>query len=64
VFQWEPDRCMVKLLTLLNTTLNMTVKHSNNSNNIFNNSFTMEDIKVILLEAVVDSKTVKMSDPV
>tara|TARA_B110001450_G_scaffold113104_1_gene106844 strand:+ start:2498 stop:2665 length:168 start_codon:yes stop_codon:yes gene_type:complete len=55
---------MVKLLTLLNTTLNMTVKHSNNSNNIFNNSFTMEDIKVILLEAVVDSKTVKMSDPV
>ena len=64
MFQWELDRCMVKLLTLLNTTLNMTVKHSNNSNNIFNNSFTMEDIKVILLEAVVDSKTVKMSDPV
>jgi hypothetical protein len=37
----------------------MTVKHSNN---IFNNSSIMEDIKVILLEAVVDSKTVKMSD--
>jgi len=37
----------------------MTVKRSNN---IFNNSSIMEDIKVILLEAVVDSKTVKMSD--
>jgi hypothetical protein len=50
---------MEKLVTLLNTTLGMTVKHSNN---IFNNSFIMEDIKANLLEAVVDSKTVKMSD--
>jgi len=50
---------MAKLAKLVNTTLITTVKHSNN---IFNNSFIMEDIKVILLEVVVDSKTVKMCD--
>jgi len=50
---------MAKLVTQVNTTLITTVKHSNN---IFNNSFIMEDIKVILLEVVVDSKTVKMCD--
>lgn len=50
---------MAKLAKLVNTTLITTVKHSNN---IFNNSFIMVDIKVILLEVVVDSKTVKMSD--
>lgn len=50
---------MAKLVTPVNTTLITTVKHSNN---IFNNSFIMEDIKVILLEVVVDSKTVKMCD--
>ena len=50
---------MAKLVTQANTTLITIVKHSNN---IFNNSFIMEDIKVILLEVVVDSKTVKMCD--
>jgi hypothetical protein len=50
---------MAKPLTLLNTTLIMTVKHSNS---IFNNSSITVDIKVTLLEAVVDSKTVKMSE--
>ena len=50
---------MAKLVTQVNTTLITIVKHSNN---IFNNSFIMEDIKVILLEVVVDSKTVKMCD--
>ena len=50
---------MAKLVTQGNTTLTTTVKHSNN---IFNNSFIMVDIKAILLEVVVDSKTVKMSD--
>ena len=58
-FLSELDPCMAKLVTQVNTTLITTVKHSNN---IFNNSFIMEDIKVILLEVVVDSKTVKMCD--
>ena len=59
VFQSELAPCTAKLVMQENTTLTTTVKPSNN---IFNNSFIMEDIKATLLEAVVDSKTVKMCD--